>query len=220
MSSPRKPYHTDAEYQKLAEEAVSRYAPGARAGASFAYYGDLALGKTWAHTFGKTRDSGLLEQSNFDVIYGDLKKQFPDDVEIERSSHWAVGWTDQIAVRMLNNEGRVTEAGKRVLDWKAKLEDYPVADEDHYSDLEAQETFDNVARTLKYIGLDDRQAKRLVRKVIAWFYENDPSQIENHDDQGGDPGDAAVKDAVKAMGYYKTDDGWVLELGLFDEPVD
>jgi hypothetical protein len=40
---------------------------------------------------------------------------------------------------MLNEDGTPTKAAAAVLEWKKKLEDYPVADEGHYSELEYNE---------------------------------------------------------------------------------
>jgi len=222
MSSPRKPYYTDAEYQKLAEEAVARYAPSAREARSFAYRGDLPLGKTWAYTFGMSRDSGLLEQSNFDVISQNLKEAFPEDVEIERSSHWAVGWMDQIAVHMLDDSGRATPAGRHVLDWKAKLLDYPVADEEHYSERQTEATFENIVSALGDVGFTrgDSKMKEVAGEVWQWFSDNNERALDDVDDQGGYPSEEETREALKDLDYFETDDGWVKERGLFDEPVE
>lgn len=79
----------DPKYQTEAEQSVKDTA-NIR---DFAYSGDLPLGKTWAFTISKHRDSTLLEESNYDIIQEDLEKRFPGDVEEVRASHWAVGWT-------------------------------------------------------------------------------------------------------------------------------
>lgn len=126
-------------YQELAEKAVAECTSEARARASFAYYGELDLGSTWAGMFGQHRDSDVLARSNFRVILADLRERFPGDVSDERSSHWAVGWSDTIYVRMLDEEGKVTPAGIAALAWKEKLEDYPVASDDDYSELEMEQ---------------------------------------------------------------------------------
>jgi hypothetical protein len=51
----------------------------------------------------------------------------------ERMSHFLCGWVDHLLVR----PGSSAEA--EALRWREKLESYPVADEEHYSDLESAE---------------------------------------------------------------------------------
>lgn len=57
----------------------------------------------WVLTFGRHRDSDLLEISNFETIEKQFEEKYEknDDFRIEGSSHWAVGWTDQMMVRAL-----------------------------------------------------------------------------------------------------------------------
>lgn len=122
---------------------------------NFAYFGDLD-GSVWGRAFGQSRDSDALERSNFEVITGDLLKRFPDDYVIERSNHWAVGWVDEGRIRVLKNprkrltEKNLTEAFRAVVAWKEKLENYPVADEEHYSALEFGEFSEYVTSEAKW----------------------------------------------------------------------
>jgi hypothetical protein len=55
------------------------------------------------------------------------------DVQVERSSHWAVGWIDRLIVRP---GSAAAEEAKRL---RAKLDDYPVLDEEDWSSLEIEE---------------------------------------------------------------------------------
>lgn len=122
---------TDAEYQKQAEDMVAKTKEAMRQ--SFLYGGDLPLGETWAWTAGRSRDSDLLNQSNFAVILEDMK-QFRKDVKVERYGHWGPGWVERLCVRMLDKDGKVTKAGRAAVDWEKRLEDYPVADDEDWSD--------------------------------------------------------------------------------------
>lgn len=95
---------------------------------------------------GQHGDSDVLDRSNFQVIYEDLLARFPDDVEIDRSSHWAVGWHEIILVTAWNEENlmhgkspSIHPAFLAAIEWQDKLDNYPVADESHYSDLEFEE---------------------------------------------------------------------------------
>ena len=113
------------------------------------------LFKAEAFTFSVHRDSDALERSNWRVITKDLTQRFQDDCRITRARHWAVGWIEHLVVRVLTpgtdvdawwREARkpvderamdlqacFTPAYEAAMEWKHKLERYPVADEDDYS---------------------------------------------------------------------------------------
>src|SRR5436190_11123474 len=104
------------------------------------YSGDLPLGKTWALTFGHSRDSDLLEESNWETVLKDLEEHFPEDIEVVGFRHWGVGWIEELAVRMLDKKSRVTRAATAALEWQQKLDSYPVADEEDFSRREYEAT--------------------------------------------------------------------------------
>lgn len=112
---------------------------------SFAYYGELDMFGTWGFApFGTHRDANLLEESNWETISEDLCARFPDSFEVVHTSHWLVGWYDHLAVRLSDHA-----AVDACIAWAEKLENYPVADEDDWSQREseqAQEAYDNWAR--------------------------------------------------------------------------
>lgn len=121
----------------------------------FAYFGDLPMGETWAWTFGTNRDADALVRSNWDVITFDMQSRFPDDTDIFRAGHWACGWVEQLSVRVLNDDGTMTDAGQAVLDWMDHLDNYPVADDEHFSDLEYSEWLEYVTAEIKHIMFND-----------------------------------------------------------------
>lgn len=111
-------------------------------------------GATWYDFFplyGQHRDSSALAQSNFRSFHAALKAKvkelgcevvtLPDvdneqaTVEVERSSHWAVGWVETLLVHK--------DAPQALLDWceaqLARLDGYPVFDEEDYSALETEQ---------------------------------------------------------------------------------
>ena len=110
----------------------------------FAYYGDLPLGETWGFTISTHRDANVLERSNWEVISEDMLKRFPQSVETVSCSHWAVGWVEHLAVRMLTTRGKTTKAGEAILEWREALADYPVASDSHYSQMEYDEALENL----------------------------------------------------------------------------
>lgn len=132
---------------------------------NFGTAGELYV--THAPAVGQHRDSDALERSNFEVISEDLEDLYgetisehapecddPDsyrcscspDVWIGRARHWLVGWSESVCVRPFarDDSGRwhVTDAWRSACEWLRGLERYPVADEEHYSDLEWSEMYD------------------------------------------------------------------------------
>lgn len=187
---------TKEDYQKEAEQAVKEAAQLT----DFSYRGDKDLGRTWAITFSKSRDSGILEQANYDAVKGDLEKQFPMDVSDERFTHFAVGWVDHLLVRMLDKHGKVTKAGVAALEWADRLESYPVADDEDYSRREFEATLENI----KWEGgLDETTAQ----SVYDWFRENDQMALENVDEKGGYPSKEKIDKALKALGLMELEEG-------------
>lgn len=82
----------------------------------------------------RTRDSDILEESNFAVALAALGGEtgFDDEghaeVAVVRESHWAVGWLEWIAVHEAATE-KIAIAEKLL----ERLENYPVLDEEDYS---------------------------------------------------------------------------------------
>lgn len=107
----------------------------------FAYWGDC---EGWGIAYAMHRDSGALDRSNFKAILTDLQKRFgEDDVTVERSSHFLVGWADTILVRP------ESEAWEAAEEWLEKLDDYPAADEDDWSEEESREALESAAEFVR-----------------------------------------------------------------------
>jgi hypothetical protein len=124
---------------------------------SFAYFGGHDLFRTWGMIpIAQTRDSDALEESNYQRILEDMRTAHPDEdmgyhllewVADFRSSHWAVGWMEQILVRVLYDPDEditppnITSAFREVMgiaDWLST--EYPIYDESDYSEREHEET--------------------------------------------------------------------------------
>jgi hypothetical protein len=43
-------------------------------------------------------------------------------------------------------------------------------------------------------------------KVFGWFWDNDQSQVENHDDQGGYPSDEGMRKALRALNLLEVEE--------------
>lgn len=118
------------------------------------YFGER---EGWHIALSTHRDAGALTRSNWDVITRDVLNVPNDwhdcpgghtdacrcpaeaygdgltDAAIERFSNDLCGWTEHLIVRPGSS------AERRAIEWLEKLENYPVADEDHYSALEYSE---------------------------------------------------------------------------------
>ena len=176
----------------------------------FGYHGDLDLGGTWAFTFGVCRDSGQLERSNWEVISSDMIKKHPQSVEITRCNHWAVGWVDYLTVKMIDKNGRITRAGLDVLDWYEKLADYPLADEDHYSDLQWEEGYDGALQSIRYdhpTNMIDDLPENWVGLIYEWIHENDQDSLDEavNDNEGWLDKDT-IETACEALGYLESEE--------------
>lgn len=97
---------------------------------------DSYYGAEWPEYFvflEQNRDSDSLSRSNFmcalDAIGGES-----DTVTVVRERHWAVGWIEWIAIH--ESDLTAVDKAQAILD---ALDDYPVVNEDHWSELEWNE---------------------------------------------------------------------------------
>jgi hypothetical protein len=173
----------------------------------FVWFRDRELddADTWAIIYTHNRDSGLLDQSNAEVIRKALEP-FTDtddpDVVFESHSHWAVGHIDGFSVRVFR-EGQITEAFKAYHDLAQQIADYPILDESDYSEREVEATLENLtgaAWRLKdtYELPDDWESE-----VYSWLSDHNCSAIENSDDQGGYPDEEELTEAFEALGFAR-----------------
>ena len=79
-----------------------------------------------------SRDADTLTRSNWEVVTNDiLKVAKHDDTEICRFGHWGCGWYEQLLIHKSD-----TEALKVAEEWCCFLSDYPVASDEHHSELQ------------------------------------------------------------------------------------
>ena len=105
---------------------------------------DSYFGASWPDYFGsgcgQHRDSDALARSNFACMLRDLGGE-SETVLVVRENHWAVGWVEWIAIH--ESDATALAIAERNM---ARIEDYPVLDESHYSETEqteADETWRN-----------------------------------------------------------------------------
>jgi hypothetical protein len=113
------------------------------------------FGECWPATYsagvGQSRDSSALERSNFRTMLAAIGGE-SETVTVVRESHWACGWIEWIAIHQ-DDEKALEIADAQI----ALLEDYPILNEDDFSNEEneeAQEVWRNcysVKERLDYI---------------------------------------------------------------------
>jgi hypothetical protein len=94
------------------------------------------FGAEWSEYFvflGQHRDSDSLTRSNFICGLKALGGE-SETIRVIRESHWAVGWVEWIAIH--ESDAAALSAASEIAE---NLEDYPVVDEMHWSDLEYEE---------------------------------------------------------------------------------
>lgn len=107
-----------------------------RAGWPCAYHDDDA--EEWLVTgIGRHRDSGLLDRVNFDSACARLERAGVEHT-VKRAGHWAVGWVEDLVIRV--GDERAIDAVNAI---RAALADYPILDEDAYSEAENEATWDD-----------------------------------------------------------------------------
>jgi hypothetical protein len=117
-----------------------------RSAGSSAYFGERG---SWFIAAAVHRDSDCLTRSNFDVFKRELNalpevKAWSGDespIQIERFTHWAVGWCDYLII-----DPACQAAVALAESMREQLENYPVADDEHFSateQTEADETWAN-----------------------------------------------------------------------------
>lgn len=140
----------DEELVKAAKEALERPS-------DFGYNGPLPLFESWGMTYAMTRDSDVLDRSNYRRLLedargtataedGDNAEDPYEYVSEVHCSHWAYGSADHIVVKVLEDpEGdivpeNITHTFRFMADACLRLRnEYPVYDESDYSELEYEE---------------------------------------------------------------------------------
>lgn len=177
---------------------------------SFGHHSDIDLFCTWSlGPVIRTRDSGILETANYKALKAALKAgpfvdyddaDDPDaaDFAVFAARHWAVGWVDHLSFRVTDENGEASPIARWIYDWYAALSDYPVADEDLYSELEYEALQESLAslvrdtvRSSRHRGSDvclGWLEDDAVDRLIAHVAQN--NEVYAIDDHGGIPLDS------------------------------
>ncbi len=123
----------------------------------------------WVQGLSRSRDSGLMPESNFSALLESLGGEKKGKVEVCRFGHWACGWVESIQVH--------TSAKKELkilMDSLNALEDYPLLDESDYYEREAEEIEDTININMN----------QFIRTLCEWmgleaddFYDDEDMQL-------------------------------------------
>jgi len=179
----------------------------------FGYSGDLDLGNTWAlGPVIRTRDSTLLDQSNAAALEKALEQAVKSkeiekhSYEVTSSSHWAVGWVEHLSYRVIGRDGKPTRVAGWVKGWFDYLKnEYPIADEEDYSEREHEATIANI-ESEGHSVVSPNEPRHWAAQVYSWLYENNQSAVENRDDQGGYPSRDEIREAAEALGLTEPEE--------------
>lgn len=151
----------------------------------------IPLGVTWAYVAEQWSYSEVLTRSNFAVIAQDLKSRYPEDVAVVRWAETLGRWSEHVAVRVLDDEGDVTAAGEAAADWLNALEDDPIADGEHYKQLQHMmileylkdsEPFYRTTRAPKSADYRAAKAYRLLSERFGGLYLDDDDHVIYYDE--------------------------------------
>src|SRR4051794_15799307 len=116
-----------AEYEKMLTKYPSDYA-----GVIVGWIDEGFSDAIFAHY----RDSDILDESNWNAIVEIMSKWIDGDegaVRTTTSNHWAVGWIESMHVKIRNKHGKFTKPFKAAIAIKERLDNYPVLNEESYS---------------------------------------------------------------------------------------
>ena len=192
------------------EEAAVEAAGNWKRFDSFAWFRKSELEKAddYGIFYTHHRDSGLLDQSNALVIRKALEpfsEGNSPDVVFESHSHFAVGHIDGFSLRVFKN-GEITEAFRAYHDLVVRMDEYPILDEQDYSQRELDAAYENIPLSAGNLADDFDLPDDWVDQTYSWLSEHRENALENRDDHGAWPEEDDFLAAFSALGYERIED--------------
>lgn len=224
----------DEELVKAAQEALERPS-------DFGYYGSIPLFRSWGLTYAQTRDSDVLNRSNYRRLLedaqgtataedGDNAEDASEYVDEITCSHWAYGWADHIVVKVLEDpEGdivpeNITHTFRFMADACLRLRDeYPVYDESDYSELETAECEAAFESEWNGVDWDEVVPNGTPDQSVKWCVYRKLTEDGTPDGFDRDEIQAEYISAMQYQAYREydrrlTSNGFQMELLLFSRP--
>lgn len=193
------------------EDAAKKAAGNWQRFDSFVWFRDKDVedADKWAMIYTHNRDSGLLDKSNATAIakaMAPFSEGDDPDVVFESHSHWAVGHVDGFSVRVFNGDGEITEAFRKYHELAEAMVEYPILDEEDYSERELEATLENIGNAAAWrLKNEFTLPEGWVWQAYDWLSENRSGEVENRDDQGGYPSEEAMREAFDALGFEQVE---------------
>ena len=168
--------------------------------------GDDEYEDYWCMIYSRTRDSGLMQESNYEAMFNYLKHKYPNNVADFRANHWACGWIEHLCVRALTRKGKPTKIFEEALEITQDLrENYPVFDDSDYSNRGYKATLEAIyENSPSELYWKTREPDEWEKDVFSWLWDNNQEELENRDDQGAYPATEAIGEALLELGFiYK-----------------
>lgn len=154
------------------------------------------------------RNSGkLLDEANLKAIENAFEKAgfFEDGSATKMSTGSAiVGPLDGLTMRIVGDDGDLTPVALLWNQLAERYANYPILDEELYSELEEKALFDYVRHAVRSCGLvDGHDPEEAADEVLGYLREHgEDHELENTDDTGGAPSDECITNALLELGYY------------------
>jgi hypothetical protein len=180
-----------------------------KAPSDFGYYGDIeGMFETWSlGPVIEHRDSDLLTQSNAAMLRKHLAEDesLADDWTETECGHWAVGWVIHLSFRAVEDDGETPTRMFRVLTaWNDSLADYPVADDEDFSQRELDAALESIRQNAR--GVAKTAPESWADDVWSWLWDNDQTELENSDGTGAYVSEEAITKALKALGFAEPEE--------------
>jgi hypothetical protein len=149
---------------------------------------------------GRTRDSDLIAESNWNHVVAMFDKLDPDheDHEVHRFGHWAVGWVEEIAYRPGSAIARAAD------EIRARLDGYLILDEHDLSQRECDALDENLPTILSDLRRD--LLREFKSRAALAPNEQNASADELEDWLTDDVTDATLWDLARDRGESR--EGW------------
>ena len=170
--------------------------------------GDIQDPENWGIFYTGGRDSGIIAESNEQVIRTELQDFIGEDVLEEDHRHWAHGYVTGFSVRVYGDDGEFTPAFMVLYDLVQRVESYPLLDEDDYTQREHDEEIQYIENYGRPRGLEyiDDLPDDWAHEVHCWL--SDTHYYFSHNDGGAylHDGKEAMREALLTLGFAYNED--------------
>lgn len=191
--------------EDMAKEAIGNW----RKFENFHWYSDAQPNdaENWCVVTLSTRDTvSLCDKSNEAVIEREMEPYLGGDANLMCSNHWGFGYLNQLAIRVKDADGNITEAFKTFCEMQLALSDYPVLDTSDYSEREYNAQHEAIRDNCP--NVDEELPEDWDDQVWEYFWNGNQQMLEFGNDGGSLPWltTEAVRAALLELGLIKEDE--------------